>query len=161
MDLTSFRLQWPFLVKNDEEKIQLVSNDAKKSKTAIIWQIFQWKRSYLVDFHAKITKNEQMWTKISTNLLSFWSKMSFSLENLYFVAVKCYFWTKFYQLFGQFLGENDNFTWKFTFSSVIFKILDLKCFSADPYAQPLDIWSKFTINIFINYTLFQIILTVA
>ena len=132
MDLTSFRLQWPFLVKNDEEKIQLVSNDAKKSKTAIIWQIFQWKRSYLVDFHAKITKNEQMWTKISTNLLSFWSKMSFSLENLYFVAVKCYFWTKFLSIIWTIFGRKWQFYLKIYVFECYFQNSGLKMFLGRP-----------------------------
>ena len=80
--------EWPFWSKMTKKNPEIKSWNTKIQQTAIIWQIFRWNSSFLVDFHAK---NNQKWTQI------FLSKMSFSLENLYFVAVKCYFWRLFEQ----------------------------------------------------------------
>ena len=120
-----------FWSKMTKKNPKIKSWNTKIQQTAIIWQIFRWNSSFLVDFHAK---NNQKWTQI------FKSKMSFSLENLYIVAVKCYFW----QLFEQFWVVKLSFSLenlvfevtKISFRSEIFNFLYFWQFSnsTDPCA---------------------------
>ena len=69
--VTSLCLIWLFTVEFDQndhfwskmtkKNPEIKSWNTKIQQTAIIWQIFRWNSSFLVDFHAE---NNQKWTQI-------------------------------------------------------------------------------------------------
>lgn len=93
---------WSKMTKKNPE---IKSWNTKIQQTAIIWQIFRWNSSFLVDFHAK---NSQEWTQFFTNLVEnviFTWKFIFCGSEMLFLTI---IWT----ILG---GEFVIFTRKFSF----------------------------------------------
>ena len=132
----TFWLKWPISgPKMTKKKLNRNRVERRENKTLLkpplFGKYFNEKSSFLVDFHAKITKNEQMWTKnfyqtyrFDRNVIFTWKFLFCGVEMLFLCKIMVIIWT--------ILGKNVIFTRKFIFRGFMkkfFPILDIGCFS--------------------------------